>query len=382
MIRQRSIFVVAAIVALTAVSSLAGAASARQHATGKGPLHPTARAAVVGQRIAVRGKPFFPVMLIDQCAAGDAAHANSLGINLIVNESCPGVSSVAQLDRLQGSALGVLPIAARDARGLGLAGWSFPDEPEANGWTPERLEQAHPYARGSNDGLLSFLTTGAGFFHSSYTHANATPAVYGRYARLADIAGFDLYPLGHCSTDLGAVYDAQVAFQRLAGAMPTFQWIETGPIKPTYCGGFQMQPAELRAEVWLAVAGGARGIGYFTHTWSPEHASFDVSANLQHELAKVNSLLAAVKPALIGTTVPSAVDTTAVKVVARRSGDSLYVIAVNASRSPINAKIHVPGLATRPVSVFGEKREVGAGDARFNDAFRPLAVHVYVQRLG
>lgn len=143
-----------------------------------------------------------------------------------------------------------------------------------------------------------------------------------------------------------------------------------------------MKPAELRAEVWLAVAGGARGIGYFTHTWSPEHASFDVSATLQHELAKVNSVLAAVRPALVGTTVPSAVDTTAVKVVARRSGGGLYVIAVNASGSPINAKIHVPGLAIRPVRVFGEKRDVAVGDARVSDAFRALAMHVYVQRVG
>jgi hypothetical protein len=379
--RNRLIYLVAALVALTAVSSLAAAAPDSRRAAVKSPPHATAQAAVVGQRVAVRGKPFFPVMLIDQCGAGDAARAHQLGINLIINESCPGISSDAQLQRLKGSTLGVLPIARRDARGRGLAGWSFPDEPEGNGWTPDRLEQEHPYARGSNDGLLSFLTTGPGFFHAPYTHAVAAPAVYGRYARLADIAGFDLYPLGHCSTDLGAVYDAQVAFQRLAGAMPTFQWIETGPIKPTYCGGFQMQPAELRAEVWLAVAGGARGIGYFTHTWSPEHASFDVSANLQHELARVNSLLAAVKPALVGTTVPSAVDTTAVKVIARRSGGSLYVIAVNASRSPINAKIHVPGLATRAVSVFGERRTVAAGDARFSDAFRPLAVHVYVQAL-
>ena len=91
------------------------------------------------------------------------------------------------------------------------------------------------------------------------------------------MAGFDLYPLNACQADLTAVYDAQRAFVKLAGSTPTFQWIETGPIRPTYCGGFTMTPEQLNAEVWLAVIGGARGIGYFTHTWTPDHHSFDVA---------------------------------------------------------------------------------------------------------
>ncbi len=62
-------------------------------------------------------------------------------------------------------------------------------------------------------------------------------------------------------------------FNVLAGGRPTFQWIETGPINPTYCGGFAMTAAELRAEVWLAIAGGATGIGYFTHTIMPSTTS-------------------------------------------------------------------------------------------------------------
>jgi hypothetical protein len=47
------------------------------------------------------------------------------------------------------------------------------------------------------------------------------------------------------------MYDAQRAFIRLAGETPAFQWIETGPIRPTCCGGFTMTPQELKVEVWL-----------------------------------------------------------------------------------------------------------------------------------
>lgn len=340
----------------------------------------TARASVVHDRVVVRGKPFFPVMLIDQCTADAARRARSLGINLILNEACPKLAPPRQLLAIQRHALAVLPIVAkRSVRGHALVGWTFPDEPESNGWTPGKLKRAHPYRRGSQDGLLSFMTTGAGFFRSAYTPV--TPQLlYRDYARLADVAGFDLYPLGHCSADLASVYDSQRAFNHIVGRMPTFQWIETGPIRPQYCGGFKMQPAELRAEVWLAIAGGARGIGYFTHTWSPKHRAFDVRAPLRHEIAKIDNLISAVKPGLLGKTLLCGADSSSVKVLARQGADGkTYVIAVNAARAPINVQLHVPALRNGVVRAFGEKRAVTAHNDRIWDSFPPLGVHVYVQ---
>jgi hypothetical protein len=372
---RRTIAVTTTLGLLTALcASLAGAAA------DKSSTSATARANVDRSRLVVHGKPFFPVMLIDQCSADAAHHARSLGINLIVNESCPSLTATLQLRAIEGHTLAVLPIAAKSVRGNKLVGWTFPDEPEGNGWTPATLQRAHPVRRGTRDGLLTFMTTGAGFYRSTYTPTNTPQVVYGKYARLADVAGFDLYPLGHCSSDLGAVYDAQTAFNHIAGKMPTFQWIETGAIKPEYCGGFKMQPSELRAEVWLAVAGGARGIGYFTHTWTPAHNAFDVSPAIQRAIAKTNNLLSAVRPALLGQTILSGVNSTSVKVVARRAGNKTYVIAVNASRAPINVQLHVPALRDGVVKVFGEKRSVSAQSDHVVDTFAPLGVHIYLQR--
>jgi hypothetical protein len=340
----------------------------------------TAQASVAAAGITVAGTPFFPVMLIDQCDAAGAVHARELGVNLIVNESCPSVSAGDQLGAVRGKALAVLPIADRSPRGAALAGWSFPDEPENNSWTPDTLRNAHPFPRGGPDGLLSFMTTGAGFFRSPYTSSKVAPDVYRQFAHLADVAGFDLYPLGHCSNDLSAVYDAQRAFGSLVGAMPTFQWIETGPIRPGYCGGFQMTAAELRAEVWLAIAGGARGIGYFTHTWTPDHHSFDVRQPVAHQMARTNELIAAVHPALVGRTVASGVNSSAVKVLARRAGSTTYVIAVSTARTPIRIRYDVPALRNGVVGVFGEHRSLSVSEGRVDDGFGPLAVHIYVQR--
>jgi hypothetical protein len=342
-------------------------------------LRATAHASATGRGLVVGDSRFFPVMLLDQCSAADVAHGRSLGINLILNEGCPGLSPGQQLAWLPPHTLAVLPIAAQRTRGAGLVGWTYPDEPENNGWTPDSLAKAHPYEQ-EPDGLVTFMTTGGGFFRQApYRAAQVVRSRYGEFARLADMAGFDLYPLGHCQSDLTAVYDSQRAFIRLAGETPTFQWIETGPIRPAYCGGFTMTPEELKAEVWLAVIGGARGIGYFTHTWSPDHRAFDVSPDVQHAMAQTNGLLASVAPGLLGITVPSAANSPAVKLVARSAGGRTYVFAVNTMRSPTKVQIQVPELRDGPVRVLGERRSVTAMNHDLVDHFGPLQVNVYVQ---
>jgi hypothetical protein len=341
----------------------------------------TAGASIERQVIHIQGTPFFPVMLIDQCTPDAIAHADRLGINTILNEHCEGVSPNSQLTMIQSKSLAILPINGRSVRGGALLGFTFPDEPENNGWTPSSLKRAHPYASGTADGLLSFITTSGGFFQAPYRDTRVATSEYGVFGRMADVAGFDLYPLGHCQSDLTAVYQAQRDFIQLTGGMPTFQWIETGPIKPTYCGGFKMTAAELNAEVWLAIVGGARGIGYFTHTWSPDHKAFDVTPTLQNAMKSTSSELAAVGPGLLGRTVSSGVNNSAIKVVARAGGDNIdYVFAVNTQRVPITAQVDVPRLDDGALKVFREKRAVIVGNHQFVDTFQALAVHVYVQR--
>lgn len=364
------------------LTALVAVCSALALANGAPAPRTTANASVVGQDILVQGKPFFPVMAIDQCTAPEVAHASALGINLILNEDCPAATARRQLSMIEPHALAVLSVSGAHVQGSALAGWTYPDEPETNGWTPAKLRDTFMFQRGSPDGLLSFVTIGAGFFHSSYTKAAVTATTYGAFTHVADVAGFDLYPLGHCSADLSAVYNAQRAFVRIAGPMPTFQWIETGPIEPTYCGGFQMTPAQLRAEVWLAVAGGARGIGYFTHTFSPQPNAFDVRPALEQTIDQIDRTLRIVRPGLLGRTVLSGADSSSVKLVARRANGFVYVFAVNTQIAPVKVQMRVPALGNGPVEVLGEGRSDGVSGGNLVDTFQPLAVHIYVQRSG
>jgi hypothetical protein len=368
---MRVVAVAATIVALITFSTAFAGAAAQL----------TAGASVERQVIQIHGTPFFPVMLIDQCTPDEVAQADRLGINAILNEHCDGVSANGQLTMIQSKSLAILPIQGQSVRGGALLGFTFPDEPENNGWTPSSLKRAHPFARGSADGLLSFVTTSGGFFQAPYRDTRVATSEYGVFGRMADVAGFDLYPLGHCQSDLTAVYKAQRDFIRLTGGMPTFQWIETGPIKPTYCGGFKMTPAQLNAEVWLAIVGGARGIGYFTHTWSPDHNAFDVSPTLQNAMKSTSIELAFVRPGLVGRTVPSAANSGAIKVVARVGEDNAnYVFAVNTHQTPIKVQVHVPKLQSGLLQVLDEKRSLIVKDHQFVDTFQPLAVHIYIQQ--
>lgn len=330
----------------------------------------TAHATVERGSIVVGGKPFFPVMLIDQCDAGAAARATRLGVNLILNERCSSIPARPQL--------GVLPITSRAVRGSRLLGFTYPDEPDDNGWTPAGLARAFPYARGNADGLLSFLTTTSAFFTGPDREARTSQA--GAFARLADVTGFDLYPLNHCRNGLGEVYGAQRRFTRLAAGTPTFQWIETGAIHPGYCGGIEISPEQVTAEAWLAVAGGARGIGFFTHTLGPEPSDFSVAPGVQTAIARFAATAAAIRPGLVGQTIPSRADTPAIDVLARAGGGRRYVVAVNTLTSVVPATFTVPRLGVRSLRVVGEHRWVAVYGERFADTFAPLGVHVYAGR--
>jgi len=61
------------------------------------------------------------------------------------------------------------------------------------------------------------------------------------------------------SRGLGDGYEEQRALLALT-TKPTFQWIETGPLEGSCVrpGWPQLSPARVAAEIWLAIAGGAR----------------------------------------------------------------------------------------------------------------------------
>jgi hypothetical protein len=125
----------------------------------------------------------------------------------------------------------------------------------------------------------------------------------------------------------------------------------------------------VKAESWLAIAGGAHGLGFFPAGFTPSIAT--AVRDVAHDVAKL-------LPALVAPSIPASSDRPLVKAGARVRGNAVYVFAVNAGYTPAEATVHVPGLAGRTLHVLDEDRDVNSGDGGFVDTFAPLGVHVYI----
>jgi hypothetical protein len=317
--------------------------------------------------ILVDGQPVFPLMVWHLCSDGYAKHIAD-GINLFMGDDCDETSMPELLD---GRAYSLVANTNSELDGPGVLGWYYRDEWDA--FLPSNVSQADLQKElvPPKPGRLSFLTLTNHF----YSHADPLPQGKGMYPTLAtvsDALGFDLYPLQvWCRPSFGHVFESQREIQQLASGKPTFQWIETAPMEHPCRNDHRLDPnpATVRAETWLAVAGGASGIGYFPNHWKRD---------IGEEIAQTNRRLTSLAPVLIGPSSVASTDAGAVNVGVRQLNDALYVIAVNTSAEKVDAKISVKDLRGRGLTVLGEARTVSATDDTFSDTFEPLAVHVYV----
>ena len=319
-------------------------------------------AAIGGGAILLDGQPFFPLLVLAQCPT-DYESSLAAGMTLYVENPCGGIA--AQTSALAGRALSLTGAAEAGTGGPGVIGWYYPDEADLKGATGGTLPQFPSLAA---TGRLRVLTLTNHF----YSRTAALPAGRGVYPGLiakSDLVGFDLYPLQEfCSAAwLPDVAGAQRELVRLARGRPTFQWIEASTWK-CHALALRVTPATVRAESWLAVAGGARGLGFFPAGW--DRAVTPAVATVSKEAAAIGAALVA-PDAPVSATAP-------VVVTARIVNGALYVIAVNPARTAARATIRAPGLAGRSAAVLGEGRTVASSGDSFDDAFAPLAVHLYV----
>jgi hypothetical protein len=319
-------------------------------------------AAIAGGAVTLDGEPFFPLLVLAQCPTG---YETSLaaGMTLYAENACGGIA-----EQTQGLAGRALSLTAADEAGIGgpgVIGWYYPDEADLNGMTGASLPQ---FPSPAATGRLRVLTLTNHFYSRTATLAGGRGVYPGLIAK-ADMVGFDLYPLQEfCDLRwLPDVAGSQRELVQLAGGRPTFQWIEASSWK-CHSNGLQVTSASVRAESWLAIAGGARALGFFPADWDPA---------VTPGVAGVAKEVTALGSALVGPDAPASASAPVVAA-SRAVNGALYVLAVNPTRKAVRATLHVPGLAGRSAAVLGEGRSVaGAGDS-VSDAFTPLAVHLYV----
>jgi hypothetical protein len=322
-----------------------------------------------GSQIVVDNRVFFPTAVWAQCSDGFNSNIND-GINLFMGDGCSDEESSLPR-RLDGRAYSIVNAEnAGTADGRGLLGWYYPDEWDAflqSSVTRKDLEKSIPARQA---GRISFLTL-TNHFYSLATPLPQGKGMYPTLMSIPDVVGFDLYPLQvWCRPAFGDVMDAQRELGTTSGK-PTFQWIEAAPMEHECKNHKELDPtpATVRAETWLAVAGGAGAIGYFPNHWS---------TTIGTEIARTNREIKALGPALLASISPATSDVSGVRVSARTFNGATYVIAVNTTNTSLQAKISVDGIAGRSVVVVGGGQVVGADDTGFADNFGPLAARVYI----
>jgi hypothetical protein len=328
------------------------------------PLTGGVAASTQGGAFRINAQPYFPTIVWNACP--DALpKLMSLGIDLFMANACGNATEQVPVLGNRGFAVGN----ARKAPEAGAVATYLPDEWDT--FLPGNLtvDAARKLAPPNGAPGPRFLTLTNHF----YSRAEPLPQGRGMYAALIDIAdvvGFDLYPLQNwCRYEsFGDVFESQRELVTLAQGRPTFQWIEARRMDchdPT----LDPSPDTVRAETWLAIAGGAHAIGYFPNDWS---------AAVDSEIARSKREIQSLVPALLEPGLSASANNSQVKVSARIHNGALYVIAVNASRSAQAATFSVPLLGDRGlVSLAGDRATVAAGGA-FSDTFAPLEVRVYI----
>ena len=320
-------------------------------------------------QIVVDNRPFFPTAVWAQCSDGFDSNIND-GINLFMGEGCTADDS-SLATRLDGRAYSIVNAEyAGTANGRGSIGWYYPDEWDSFLQSTVTRQDLDKSIAPPETGRISFLTLTNHF----YSLASPLPQGKGMYPTLMsipDVIGFDLYPLQvWCRPAFGDVMDAQRELSTTSGK-PTFQWIEVAPMEQKCREQKELDPTPetVRAETWLAVAGGAGAIGYFPNHWSP---------TIGTEIARTNREIKALSQALLAPVASASSDVSGVRVSARTLNGATYVIAVNTTDATLQAKIAVEGIAGRSPVIVGGGQVVGADDAGFADNFGPLAARVYI----
>jgi hypothetical protein len=338
------------------VSSYSGQTSRKELSFTTAPAPSTVQGSIADGVLLVNGEPFFPLLTWQQCPVQWRGSLTA-GINLFaVGSPCsdpPGTASA-----LQGRAL----VAGTDGM-PGPLGSFYPDEADARGLTGASLP-ALPAG-------IRWLTLTA-HFASMAAPLPAGRAMYPGLVAPADVVGFDFYPLQElCRRDLvAAVFDAQRELEALAPGKPTFQWIEARGMRCGTNPAVALSPATIRAESWLAIAGGAHGLGFFPADWDLFAAPV-----VQAIAARVRQLEPALLQPVQAVTVEGGAD---VRASARTYNGAVYVIAVNAGTTASAVRLTVPGLGDRTLRVLGEPAPLQAHGDAFADRLGPLRVRIYV----
>jgi hypothetical protein len=290
-----------------------------------------------------------------------------------------------------------------------IVGWLQPDEPDnaqpvtdpktgKRGWgpsvKPEKVVADYERLRAADPTRPVMLNLGQGVANDAW-HGRGPGAKredYVTYVRGGDIVSFDFYPVGGETSQDGNARLPLVAKgvrrlvewtrgERIVWAILECSRIHNVEHKPT--------AKQIRAQAWMALVHGARGIVWFVHQFDPNfvEASALEDPDLLAAMTAVNRQIHELAPVLNspavkdGARVTSSDEKAPIAVMTKRHGGANYVFAVAMANAAARGTFEIPAVPDDAViEVIGENRKLQAKEGLFSDDFDAYAVHIYCIR--
>ncbi|MEJ5309847.1 MAG: hypothetical protein WHX52_08750 [Anaerolineae bacterium] len=192
---------------------------------------------------------------------------------------------------------------------------------------------------------------------------------------VADIYGFDVYPIEYGVSMEDMALAADRAWQWNFGLVPFFAFVQTTDCRPGTGGGMPTA-AEVRMMSWLMVVHQAKGINWYHYQAATPPENYAAMAQFVTDTTVLADAILGDEPSR--TVVDQELGGGRVDVLAREHDGVLYLFAVNLRRQAEEVRFTIGAPSNGAVAeVYNEGRSIPLQDGVFSDSFDPLAVHIY-----
>ncbi|MGD0999494.1 MAG: hypothetical protein ABSA67_02240 [Candidatus Brocadiia bacterium] len=345
---------------------------------------------------------FFPIGVFTQEPAY-APRYKSAGVNLYVGLwNGPTEAQLAELKKC-----GMQVVCDQNAVGLAhkndptIVGWlagGVPDEsvarPRGNGRRPPvplaKVVQQYEALRKADPSRPEFISLSQAVAWDDWDgrgDRNNHPEDYPEYLKGCDIAFFEFFPAANSDPRVKGQLDFVArGVERLIrwgeGRKIVWNIIECTRVN----WDTKATPRQVKAEVWMSLVHGSRGIIYFCHEFKPRSTDRALLNDPQMLAAvtAINKQVRELAPALNSATVQDTVKVECsnkdvpVATMVKKQGGATCVFAVAMKPGETEAAFTLDGLAAgAQVEVLGEDRKIEPADGKFRDQFRDWDVHLY-----
>lgn len=350
-----------------------------------------------------KSSSFFPIAVWQQNPSNAAAY-KALGINMFVGDNL----DQEKLDQLKKNNIRVITtfnkFGQEHLNDSTIYAWMQPDEPDnaqvrkgSKGYDPctdpaviiknyreiKKMDPSRPVYLNLGMGVSNTAWFGRGECAGRYDMYKVSR---NGYLKGCDIASFDIYPVNtNDKVFKDKLWYVPKGIDSLKvwsdHSKPVWCWIESTriaedcPRKPT--------ASEVKSEVWMALIHGAKGFGYFCHSFYPSftEAGLLKDQEMMAAIKEINAGVTSLAPVLNSfstadfAAVVSSNNEVPVDIMTKNYKGSDYVFSVAMRKGKTTAEFSVK--KGKKAEVIGENREIKIKRGKFTDEFEAYGVHLY-----